>query len=205
MPVPAVRAPAPRIVPLGRDHATSDGELVLRARAGDRWASDALVRRHFVAVAGTVARLLGDPQEAEDVVQDTFTGALAELDALRDPEALRPWLLRMAVHRVHRRFRRRRLLRLLGIGSEPEGGLADLASNDASPEQRAELVLLDRALARLAPAERIAWNLRCVAGMQLDAVAEACNCSLATAKRRIAAADERVRQHVALDVMDEGV
>jgi RNA polymerase sigma-70 factor (ECF subfamily) len=177
----------------------SDAALVERARRGDRFALDALVRRHLPAVAAMVARLLGDPVEAEDVVQDTMAAAFADLAALREPSAFRPWLLRVAVHKVHRRFRRRKVLRFLGIGGEPETGLAELASEDATQEQHAELVLLDRMLGTLPVGERIAWSLRCVEGLSLDEVAVACGCSLATAKRRIQAADRVIRAHVAID------
>lgn len=188
------------VVTLPRDAETPDHELVVRARGGDRFAEDVLVRRHLPALASTVTRLLGDPIEAEDVVQDTVAAALAELADLREPAAFRGWLLRMAVHKVHRRFRKRKLLRMLGLGGEdPGAGLAELAAHDASPEQRAELVLLDRVLATLSPDERIAWSLRCIEGLQLDEVATACGCSLATAKRRILAADRAVRAHVAVE------
>jgi RNA polymerase sigma-70 factor (ECF subfamily) len=189
-----------RVLPLRKDEPIGDAELVSRARAGDRWAEEALFRRHFGAVVGTVARLLGDPHEAEDVVQDTFAAALAELGDLREPGAFRGWLLQIAVRKVHRRFRRRKLLRVLGLDAgEPEGGLAELAADGLSPEQRAELVLLDRALGALAASDRVAWTLRYVEGMRLEDVALGCGCSLATAKRRIAAADRIVRAHVGLE------
>ncbi len=190
---------ASSVVPLHRETDVADATLVARARAGDRFALDTLVRRHLPAVAGTVARLLGDPSEAEDVVQDTMAAVLVDLPTLREPRAFRGWLLRVAVHKVHRRFRRRKVLRFLGIGGEPEGGLADLASEEATQEQHAELVLLDRMLRTLPASERIAWSLRCVEGLSLDEVAVACDCSLATAKRRILAADRVIRAHVAID------
>jgi RNA polymerase sigma-70 factor, ECF subfamily len=202
IPVKAARA-SPRVVSLHPEREVPDADLVIRARSGDRWAADALIRRHFGAVASTVARLLGDPQEAEDVVQDAFASALAELAELRDPSSVRAWLVQIAVRKVHRRFRRRKLLRMFGLaGDDTELGLAELASERASPDQHAELVLLDRTLRNLPVAERIAWTLRHVEGMRLEDVAASCACSLATAKRRIAAADRVVRVHVALE--DEG-
>lgn len=198
---PASQPKVSKIVALRGDGEILDAELVVRARRGDRWAEDVLVRRHFAAVAGTVGRLLGDLDEAEDVVQETFAAALAELADLRDPSAVRAWLMQIAVRKVHRRFRRRKWLRIFGLRSgEPENGLAELASTDASPDQRVELVLLDRALTRLSTADRIAWVLRRVDGMRLEDVATACGCSLATAKRRIASGDRLVRAHVAFDV-----
>jgi RNA polymerase sigma-70 factor, ECF subfamily len=189
-----------RVVPLRPGEGeVSDVDLVKRAREGDAWARDALVRRYFAPVLGAVARLLGDRHEAEDVAQDTFASFLEELDDLRDASAVRGWLFSIAVRKVHRRFRKRKLLRVLGFGSDQELGLADLASEDASPDQRAELVLLDRVLAKLAADARIAWTLRYVEGMNLEDVAQSCGVSLATAKRKIAAADRAVRAHVALE------
>lgn len=183
------------------DAELADAVLVRRALDGDRWAEGLLVRRHFAGVAGTVARLLGDLDEAQDVVQETFAAALAELAHLREPAALRAWLMQIAVRKVHRRFRRRKLLRVFGLrAAESESRLAELASSAASPEQHAELALLDGALSWLAAADRIAWTLRRVEGMRIEDVALSCRCSLATAKRRIAAADRVVRAHVALDL-----
>jgi len=187
------------IVALPEAADVTDATLVARARAGDRWAKDAIVRRHAAAVAGTVARLVGDLDEAQDLVQETFTAALAELADLRDASALRAWLLQIAVRKVHRRFRLQKLLRVLGLAPGDASGLAELASAEASPEQRVELALLDGALTKLSAAERVAWSLRHVEGMRLDEVASACGCSLATAKRRVAAADALVRKHVELD------
>lgn len=198
---PASRSNAPKVVALRDDAELADAELVRRAVDGDRWAEGLLVRRHFAGVAGTVARLLGDLDEAQDVVQETFAAALAELADLREPAAVRAWLMRIAIRKVHRRFRRRKLLRVFGLRSgESDSRLAELASGAASPEQHVELALLDGALSRLGAADRIAWTLRRVEGMRLEDVALSCRCSLATAKRRIAAADRVVRAHVALDL-----
>src|SRR5262245_58936735 len=123
MPVTPARI-APNVVPLRREDGTTDADLVLRARAGDASAQEAIVRRHLVAVGGTVERLLGRAHEAEDIVQDTFAAALEELADLREPSALRGWLMQIAVRKVHRRFRRRRLMRLLGLdSSEDQQGL----------------------------------------------------------------------------------
>lgn len=183
----------------------TDGELVRRAREGDRWAEEALFRRHAAVVAGTVMRLLGNRAEAEDVVQDTFVTALEKLETLREPEAFRGWLLAIAVRDVQQRFRRRKIRRLLGLEpSEPLTGCAEYATDEAGPELRAELRLLDAALAHLPMKERVAWMLRNVDGYSLEETALACGCSLATAKRRIAAAETHVRAHVRLEEEDRG-
>lgn len=169
-----------------------------QARAGERAAEEAIYRRHVAYVAGMVLRLMADPTEAEDVVQDTFTLALEQLPRLRDGSSLRAWLAQIAVSQMNRRFRRRRLMRLLGLQGDVVVAFDAIASRDAPPDVTSELAALGRAVGALPPNDRIAWSLRHIEGATLPEVAAACACSLATAKRRIAAADARVRAAVHL-------
>jgi RNA polymerase sigma-70 factor (ECF subfamily) len=181
----------------------SDPELVRRTRAGDLRAEEALFRKHAPYITALAFKLLGDRSEAEDIVQETFLDAIRHLRALAEPLALRQWLAGIAVHKVHRRFRRRRLQSLLGLLRATDSTvLESCAHPETSPELCAELGLLDLALARLTDVDRAAWVLRYVEGYALDDVASLCECSLATVKRRIARAQVVVRAHVQLD--DDG-
>lgn len=180
------------------DRELSDAEAVAAALAGKRWAEELLYRRHVPAVSQTVATLLGRMSDAEDVVQDTFVEALSELRALREPAAFRGWLLRIAVHKCHRRFRKRKLLRALGLDRGVDDvTLERLAAPVLSAEHRAELARVDAALKPLAERERSAWVLRYVHGHELTEVAELSGVSLATVKRLLARAQDRVARHVA--------
>jgi RNA polymerase sigma-70 factor (ECF subfamily) len=175
----------------------SDQELVERAQSGDLWAEEALFRRHVVKVSQVATRLLGRTPEADDVIQDSFVIALEQLPKLRDGAAFRPWLLRIVLHQAHRRYRKRRMLNRLGfVSNEDADTLSSQVRDDAQPELLLELKKLDGVLARLDTKERFAWILRNVEGYQLEEVADACECSLATVKRWIGKADERVRKHV---------
>jgi RNA polymerase sigma-70 factor (ECF subfamily) len=177
----------------------SVGELAERISRGDAWAEEAFYRRHVAGVRTVVRRLLGNSVDAEDVVQDAFVTAFEIWDQLRDPEHAGRWLLTIAIRKTHRRFRKRRLLRLLGLDhTTDDATLEALGRSDATGEARAELALLDRELARVSAGERVAWMLRYVEGMSLDEIAQTCDCSLATTKRRISAVNERVRAHIEL-------
>jgi RNA polymerase sigma-70 factor (ECF subfamily) len=181
----------------------TDGDLVARAAAkgGDRAAEEALYRRHVRYVAGMIGRLLGDRTEAEDCVQETFAIALERIGTLRDGDAVRAWIAQIGVSQVRRRFRKRKLLRVFGLDrGADDATLEAFAWQGASPETHAELAKLWRALASLPTEQRLAWSLRHVEGNALDVVAVACGCSLATAKRRIAAADAHVRAHASLEL-----
>jgi RNA polymerase sigma-70 factor (ECF subfamily) len=174
-----------------------DAELVARALDGDRWSRDVLYRRHAPYLLAISVRLLSDHREGEEVVQDTFVRAFEQLGTLHDPAALRPWLARIAVSLVRRRLRRGRLLRSLGLDRSPDDAtLAALAAPALRPDDRVELALVDRMLHRMPADLRIAWMLRRVEGLPLAQVASVCACSLATAKRRVAAADAEVARHV---------
>lgn len=180
----------------------SDEELAGRLLAGEPWAREAFYRRYVKAVWCTALRLVGDRSDADDVVQDTFVEALRDVAKLRDPSRMRAWLLQITVHQAHRRFRRRRLLRRLGLERTGDDGLLEaLAKPGTAAEARAELACIDRVLAKVTASQRFAWMLRHVEGLSLEEVAQACDCSLATAKRRIA----RTAQHLAAELeINEG-
>jgi len=197
---------ARRVVPLARmdnvrdlqtDKAPDDATLVSSACHGDRCAEEALYRRHVGYVAGMVTRLLGGAPEAEDVVQDTFAIGLERLDTVRNPGAVRAWFAQIAVSQVRRRLRRTKLLTRIGLHpSLDHTQLESLAIEEADAETRAELAKLGAALGKLPTDDRLAWMLRFVEGEPFKEIARLCDCSLATVKRRVAAASSELRKHV---------
>lgn len=149
---------------------------------------EALFARFAPYVASIGKRLLGREDEVDDLVQEVFLSAVRSIHGLRDPDAAKAWLATVAVRVAYARLRRRRVLRWFGL--DEEVALDEVVDESVSPENRARLVRVYALLDRLPPDQRIAWILRHVEGERLDAVARLCNCSLATAKRRITAAHE---------------
>ncbi|MBI2377478.1 MAG: sigma-70 family RNA polymerase sigma factor [Deltaproteobacteria bacterium] len=181
----------------------TDEELVRRVLGGDEWATEVLFRRHAGVVIGTATRLLSNASEAEDVAQDTFIVAFEKLSQLREPGAFRGWVLQIAVRQVHKRLRRRRVFAWVGIEAATSDPIDALAAADAGPEVRAELAILAPKLAALKPKDRMAWTLRYVEGHSLAEVAELTETSLATAKRRIHHAQERLGVRLGRGSSDE--
>ncbi|HET7543250.1 MAG TPA: RNA polymerase sigma factor [Polyangiaceae bacterium] len=178
----------------------SDLDLARRIAQGERWAEEAFYRRYAAQVLALAQRLLGNSWDAEDVTQETFVTAFEIWHQLREQERARSWLMQIAVRKVHRQFRRRRLLRLLGLErSWDDLPLEALARDDTSAELRSELQVLDLALKSLAPKAKIPWMLRYVEGLPLEEVADRCECSLSTAKRRIADAQRVVARHLTIE------
>jgi RNA polymerase sigma-70 factor (ECF subfamily) len=152
-------------------------------------------QRYSAYVAMIALRILGNNDEVDDVVQDVFVSALSGLSRLQQPDAIRGWLATVTVRHASRRLQRRRLRWLLHL--DRRASYDDIAAPGATPEQRALLAAIYRALDTLPVAERLAWTLRHLEGEQVDVVAQRCGCSLATAKRRIAAAQAVIERLVA--------
>lgn len=151
--------------------------------------------RQYRNYVGTIAlRILGDTNAADDVIQDVFLTAYRKLSNLRDPHAVKFWLARITVRLARRRLRLRKARQWVGLDSLPS---AENVASAASPEQKAILAAVYRVLDTLPANERVAWALRYLEGETLPAIAELTDCSLATVKRRIAAAQNAVRRSMA--------
>ncbi len=170
--------------------------LALRA---DRFAAAAervgldfetLYTKHSRYVAGVVHRILGSDGDLDDVVQETFIDAIDGLAKLEDPNAVRAWLVTVAVRRTRRLLARRRRRQLFAFWA------ADFAPRASDPRDRAAVDDLYDALGRIPEDLRIPWVLHRVEAMSLPETAAACEVSLATVKRRIAEAEERLERRL---------
>lgn len=155
-------------------HHATDEQLIAAVRAGERLAREQLYLRHGASVLRLSMRLMRSSSDAEDVMQDTFVTAFEKMGTLRDTSALGGWLLTICVRHAHRRFRRRRIERVLGFKQDVDAGLAAQAAPGLDPERGAELRRLDAALDRLATTDKIVWILHRVEGFTLEETASLC-------------------------------
>ena len=166
----------------------SDAALVLAVRAGRESAHEELVRRCTPDVERILQRVLGPDAELEDVAHDVFVAAFKAIDHLRDPHALRSWLVGIAIRKARKLIARRR--RWSFIRSVAPSELPELDHASDAAEFTDALSCTYRILGTLPVDDRIAFALRHIDGMDLTAVASATDVSLATAKRRIARAQK---------------
>jgi RNA polymerase sigma-70 factor (ECF subfamily) len=187
-------ADASRVVPRERARtleteslASPEVELIGKLCAGDPWAEHALLDRYGGHVERILSRILGAHADLDDLAQEVFVRAFERLDELRDPPALRRWLTAIAVfvaREAIRKSRRRRWLVFLPAEATPE-----VEVPEASVEARAALRTFYEVVTTLDAEKRIAFTLRFVEGMELTEIAEVCDVSLATIKRRIKSAE----------------
>jgi len=149
-----------------------------------------IFRRYSSYVAAIGWSLLGNDEDVDDLVQDVFLIAARRLKTIRDPAAIKGWLATTAVRAAMRKFRARRWLRLF----RREQPHREESGYSGSASDRVLLAEVHRILERFPAQQRAAWLLRRIQGERLDEVARLCECSLATAKRRIDEVDAWLKE-----------
>jgi RNA polymerase sigma-70 factor (ECF subfamily) len=163
--------------------------VVALAMSGDDGAFGELVRRRQKRVRDLLRRLCGDHALADDLAQQTFVQAWRGIRALRDPGAFGGWLKRVAVNAWLAEARRA----TAPIDDDEDAFLA-AADTVPSPERSAGGIDLERALARLGPAERLCVVLVHGEGMTHAEVAEATGLPLGTVKSHVLRGSDKLRR-----------
>src|SRR6266852_9039388 len=136
-------------------------ELIERARSGDDNAFNQVLQAYRKRILGTIARLIGKPEDVEDVGQEVFLRLYYSLDQLRTPEVFEPWLYRLTVNASYdylRKQRRRTESRMSDL-SEQQVMMADAAlggKQALEDKQKAQIrELVTSMLDRISPEDRI--------------------------------------------------
>jgi len=172
----------------------SDAALVVAARAGEKWAQEALFRRHARMVNGLAYRLLGRDNELDDLVQTSFLGAFRDLDRLAEPQAFASWLATIVVRTAHKLLRRRKMLTRLGLREPANVELDSLLGSSLPPGVHSELREIYGVLDALPTESRIALVLHRVDGLSIPEAAERMGLSVSTVKRRLRIAEAEIER-----------
>jgi RNA polymerase sigma-70 factor (ECF subfamily) len=185
-------SPNPRqpleLVPSHESATVANAELVRDVVAGRPAAAASLWKAYGGLVYRIAERAMGSPHDAEDIAQDVFLQLFNKLGQLRDPGALRSFIVSVTVRMVRWKLRRRRLRQWVGLTES--GQVPDLPSRGIDTDQA--LTRFYSLLDQLPVEDRMIFVLRRVDGMQLDEVAAAMGLSLATVKRRLCRADAKL-------------
>ena len=175
--------------------ATNDDEasLLARARAGDRDATDGLIRRHLRAVYDVTYRVLGDSDLAQDAAQDAFINAIGALHRFRGESSFRTWLLRIALNAartIGRRRGRRREVNLEVVEHIAGDDQDEVTRIDNEKEARN----IEDLLPRLPEKQRMSVILRLQHGLNYAEVGEALDCSEGAARVNYHLGIKRLRE-----------
>jgi len=192
----------PPIAPQSPAAPPFDGDLIRRLRADDLDAFHELFDRYRAAIYRTAYGLTGDPQAAEEILQDTFARAYARRAALRDDMSPLPWLHRVAVNLC---FSRRRHKQPATTGDEQVVHIeAPDVQPDALSEQKELRQIVRDGVAALPPKHQSVVVLYYLHGMSLQETASFLDIRLGTVKSRLHYALRGLRTHLERDRRFEG-
>jgi RNA polymerase sigma-70 factor, ECF subfamily len=183
-------APAPGAGRPGGLDELDEPTLVVRAQEGDAGAFEALARRHGTALYRLAVRVLGDPVEAEDALQEALIDAWRRIGRFRTDAAFSTWMYRLVTNRCLSMLRRRRPVPVERIDDRT----AAPDSPAASAELDAELAALGRALSGLPDELRVSWVLRELEGLGYAEIAQITGASQDAVRGRIHRARVRVAE-----------
>lgn len=173
-------------------------ELIERAKNGDDGAFNQIIQAYRKRILGTVARLIGRPEDVEDVGQEVFVRLYYSLDQLRTPEVFEPWLYRLTVNAAYdylRRQRRRPESRMSDL-SEQQVIMADaMAGSKSNQEERRKTQVRELAtqlLNAVSEEDRILLTLKEVEGLSLKELEQIYSVNENALKVRLFRARQRV-------------
>lgn len=176
-----------------------------RARAGDREALEALLRRHEQGIFRFARRMCGDDDAAGEVLQRTMLVAFENLGSFRGDARLSTWLYALARSQCARLRRRTRSAPAHDVALDAQGA-PSLASEAEAPEaatRREELAqMVGAAIALLPTLQREAVVLKDVEDLPLDEAARASGLAVPAFKSRLHRAREKLRSTLATLLRD---
>jgi RNA polymerase sigma-70 factor, ECF subfamily len=182
-------------------HAAEEAEWVARARRGDLDAFSLIYQRYEGSVYRHACRLLGDPDRADDIRQETFIRAYQSVAKFRGDSRLKTYLFAICGNLCRDALRHERRHPAAGYGLDiPETGIRLTGTGAeewgdplAGLERAADAARVQTALARLAPADREMLLLRYVEGLELHDIAEVIGCTTVSIPVRLFRARKRLK------------
>jgi RNA polymerase sigma-70 factor (ECF subfamily) len=190
-----------------------DVDLVRRAKSGDYPAFEALVSKYERSMYALARRIVGNVEDAEDVVQDTFSSVVQHLGEFREESSFYTWLSRIATNQALKVLRKRR-----GLPTIP---LDETRDEDAMALPRPEFIapwsqdpleagkdlsiraLVEQALHELDEKYRVVFVLRDLQGLSTEAAANALGITESNLKVRLLRARLQLRERLTRVLGDE--
>jgi RNA polymerase sigma-70 factor (ECF subfamily) len=191
---------------------SDDAKLLEGLREGTEEAYEMLIARFQQPVYNLACRLMADPGEAGDVVQEVFLKVFRKVHTFRGDSSLKTWVYRIAVNEAHnqQRWFSRHRRQEIGLETDEEGGAPyckGLCDTGRSPYEfaadREQHTLIEEALSRLNPSFREAVVLRDIEELSYEEIAEILQIALGTVKSRILRGREALRKDL-VDRLEPG-
>jgi len=184
----------------------ADEEALIEAlQRGDKYACACMIKHHGSQVYAVALRIVGDPDEAEEVVQEAFISACGKMGSFEGRSKLSTWLYRITTNAALMRLRKRRedTVSLDEPQVMDEGDLLPRQLGDWSVEPGQQALsselrqVMERAVQELPPSLRVAFVLRDVQGLSTQEAAEALDITETALKVRLHRARLQLRERLA--------
>jgi RNA polymerase sigma-70 factor (ECF subfamily) len=176
----------------GSGAAALERELLARVQQGEVEAFDSLVRRHLARARVVARRLMQDPDDADDLVQDAFLRALEKIGTFDLERAFEPWFMRLLVN-LGLDLRRKRSVRRTDA-HDPETLVGGGPGPDKDVERTELQQALREALEKLPPRQRMIVSLFEIDGLTTEEVASMVSVSQVTVRWHLHQARRTLRE-----------
>ena len=192
-----------------------DAELLRKAQRGDRGAFGQIVVLYQDRLYNALLRVIGDPEEARELTQETFTRALVKIDSFRGEAGPYTWLFRIGVNLAISQLRKIQRHRTFSLDRPATAGGANGAENDDQASSLIDRVAQDRgaspadnaetreqhqqvlaALGRLDAEYRAVLVMRDIEGFDYQQMADVLGLPLGTLKSRLFRARLALRDEI---------
>lgn len=178
-----------------------DRQLVERVRQGDKRAFDLLVEKYWRRLIRLLSRMVRDPDDVEDIAQETFIKAYRALPQFRGDAAFYTWLYRIGVNTAKNHLvakgKAMPTLSQQALPDEDDGVEERLAVQDVSTPESELLskqvaLAVNEAVENLPEELRTAITLREIEGLSYEEIANLMACPIGTVRSRIFRAREAI-------------
>jgi RNA polymerase sigma-70 factor, ECF subfamily len=186
----------------------TEAEAIRQAQAGDAAAFELLYQLHGRRVYALCLRMVNNPSDAEDLMQEAFLQLFRKIGTFRGESAFSTWLHRMTVNVVLMRLRKKSLpVTSLEETTDPDeetgGPRKDIGAPDLRLTGAVDRVNLQRSIEKLPPGYRTVFVLHDIQGYEHNEIAGIMGCSVGNSKSQLHKARTRLRDLLQEEVREQ--
>ena len=168
-------------------------DLVARCKNGERKAQQSLYELYAKAMYNTALRILGNADDAKDILQESFVDMFTKLDTFRMESSFGAWFKRIVVNKSINYLKRNKMV------FQDSNDIPDMPEEEEeSPQFNYEVKDVKRAVSRLPQGYKIVFDLYMFEEFSHREIASELGISGATTKSQLSRAKKKVRQELEL-------
>ena len=170
--------------------------LILKSQEGDRRAQNELFKLYADAMYNICRRMMGDEDDAKDVLQDSFIHAFTRIKGLRNIDTFSAWIKRIVINHCLNALKKKRIT---VSDIDKEGDFADMEVEDNQQEIKYEANKVLEAIDKISEGCKTVLNLYLFEGYDHKEIAQILNISESASKAQYSKARMKVRKILAVE------